>query len=50
MRTEWLYPADTVRGRADRAHVDLRQRTLAEYSNGRNDDPLTPTRPSTASR
>jgi hypothetical protein len=45
MNTEWLFPADSVQGRADRHHVDLRQRTLAEFSNGRNDDPLTATGP-----
>ncbi|WP_276258106.1 hypothetical protein [Haloglomus litoreum] len=45
MRTEWLFPADTVRGRADRAHVDLRQRTLREYADGTNDDPLPATGP-----
>jgi hypothetical protein len=39
MQTEWLFPADTVQGRADRAHVDLRQRTLAEYANGSADFP-----------
>jgi len=43
IETEWLYPANTVRGRADRAHVDLRQRTLAEYVDGTNDDPLSAT-------
>jgi hypothetical protein len=42
MQTEWLYPADSVRGRADRYHVDLRQRTLGEFADGTNDDPLTP--------
>jgi hypothetical protein len=36
----WLYPADTVQGRADRAHVDLRQRTLREYEDGTASDPL----------
>jgi hypothetical protein len=34
MQTEWLFPADTVQGRADRAHVDLQQRTLAEFADG----------------
>jgi hypothetical protein len=34
MTTEWLFPADTVQGRADRHHVDLRQRTLAEFADG----------------
>jgi hypothetical protein len=37
--TEWLYPPDTVRGRADRAQADLCQRTLAEYADGSNADP-----------
>lgn len=32
--TEWLFPADSVRGRADRAHADLRQRTLREFADG----------------
>jgi hypothetical protein len=45
METEWLYPADTVRGRADRAHVDLRQRTLREFVDGTNADPLSATGP-----
>jgi hypothetical protein len=38
-RTEWLYPADSVRGRADRAQVDVRQRTLREFADGTNSDP-----------
>jgi hypothetical protein len=45
METEWLYPADTVRGRADRAHVDLRQRTLWEFVDGTNADPRLPNEP-----
>jgi hypothetical protein len=39
MQSEWLFPADSVQGRADRHHVDLRQRTLAEFSNGSADFP-----------
>lgn len=37
---EWLYPADSVQGRADRALSDLRQRHLGEYRDGTNADPL----------
>jgi hypothetical protein len=40
VRTGWLYPADTVRGRADRMHVQLRQRCLGEFVDGTNNDPL----------
>jgi hypothetical protein len=41
----YLYPADTVRGRADRAGHHVLQRTLSEFEDGTNDDPLTDTGP-----
>lgn len=37
---EWLFPRDSVRGRADRFGHSVLQRTLSEFEDGTNDDPV----------